>query len=101
MNEDSSPTDDTVEQAESTTQPVEDAEPVEAESATQPAEDTDTSEFANEASQQSVGIVREFWDFLLYNKKWWLLPILLVLLLVAGLVLLTNSPVAPFIYTLF
>lgn len=88
MNEDSSPTDDSVEQAE-------------AESTTQPVEDADTSEFANEASQQSVGIVREFWDFLLYNKKWWLLPILLVLLLVAGLVLLTNSPVAPFIYTLF
>lgn len=88
MNEDSSPTDDSVEQ-------------VEAESTTQPAGDADTSQFADEASQQSVGIVREFWDFLLYNKKWWLLPILLVLLLVAGLVLLTNSPVAPFIYTLF
>ena len=60
-----------------------------------------TSEFANQASQQSVGIVREFWDFLRYNKKWWLLPILIVLLLVTGLVLLSGTTAAPFIYTLF
>ncbi|MFP6574910.1 MAG: DUF5989 family protein [Pirellulaceae bacterium] len=60
-----------------------------------------TSQFADQASQQSVGIVREFWDFLRYNKKWWLLPILIVLLLVAGLVLLSGTTAAPFIYTLF
>ena len=60
-----------------------------------------TSQFADQASQQSVGIVREFWDFLRYNKKWWLLPILIVLLLVTGLVLLSGTTAAPFIYTLF
>ena len=38
------------------------------------------SEFADQANQQSVGIVREFWDFLKHNKKWWLLPILIVLI---------------------
>ena len=60
-----------------------------------------TSQFADQASQQSVGIVREFWDFLRHNKKWWLLPILIVLLLVTGLVLLGGTSAAPFIYTLF
>ncbi|MEO2023117.1 MAG: DUF5989 family protein [Pirellulaceae bacterium] len=59
------------------------------------------SEFADQANQQSVGIVREFWDFLKHNKKWWLLPILIVLIGVAGLVLLSGTTAAPFIYTLF
>ncbi len=43
----------------------------------------------------------EFWDFLLQNKKWWLLPILFVLLLLGLLVFLGGSGAAPFIYTLF
>jgi len=43
----------------------------------------------------------EFWDFLLQNKKWWLLPILFVLLLLGALVFLGGSGAAPFIYTLF
>ena len=59
------------------------------------------NEFADQANQQSVGIVREFWDFLKHNKKWWLVPILIVLIGVAGLVLLSGTTAAPFIYTLF
>lgn len=44
----------------------------------------------------------EFWAFLRVRKKYWLLPILIVLLLFGGLILLTQgSAVAPFIYTLF
>lgn len=43
----------------------------------------------------------EFWDFLLQNKKWWLLPILLVLMILGALVFLGGSGAAPFIYTLF
>ncbi|HUT11988.1 MAG TPA: DUF5989 family protein [Thermoguttaceae bacterium] len=57
--------------------------------------------FAEEAERPQVGLVREFWDFLRYNKKWWLTPIVLVLLLISALVLLTSSGAAPFIYTLF
>ena len=64
-------------------------------------EPTTPNDFADQADQQSVGIMREFWDFLRYNKKWWLLPILIVLLGVAGLVLLSGTAAAPFIYTLF
>ena len=44
----------------------------------------------------------EFWKFLRVRKKYWLLPILFVLVLMGGLIVLTQgSAVAPFIYTLF
>jgi hypothetical protein len=47
------------------------------------------------------GFVREFIDFLKYNKKWWLTPIMIATLLLIGAALLLPSPVAPFIYSLF
>ncbi len=44
----------------------------------------------------------ELWSFLRVRKKFWLTPILLVLLLFGGLIILTQgSAVAPFIYTIF
>ena len=44
----------------------------------------------------------EFWAFLRVRKKYWLFPILIMLLLFGGLILLAQgSAVAPFIYTLF
>jgi len=44
----------------------------------------------------------EFWAFLRERKKFWLVPILLILFLFGGLVMLSQgSAVAPFIYTLF
>jgi len=46
--------------------------------------------------------VAELWMFMRERKKFWLLPIVLVLVLFGGLVVLTQgSAVAPFIYTLF
>ena len=58
------------------------------------------SDFANLASQDP-GIVREFVEFLRFNKKWWLAPILFVMVLLVFFVVLAASPAAPFIYTLF
>ena len=47
-------------------------------------------------------ILTEFWEFLRVRKKYWLLPIILVLVLFGGLIVLTQgSAVAPFIYTIF
>ena len=57
------------------------------------------SKIAEDVEDQSI--IREFFEFLATNKKWWLAPIVIVMLLMSALVLLTNSPVAPFIYTLF
>ena len=49
-----------------------------------------------------LSILKEFWAFLKVRKKWWLTPIVLVLLLLGALILFTqSSAVAPFIYTLF
>ena len=46
-------------------------------------------------------LVNDFWHFLRTNKKWWLTPILVVILLLGVLVLLGGTSAAPFIYTLF
>ena len=47
-------------------------------------------------------LLREFWDFLKVRKKWWLGPIVLVLLLLVLLLALTQgSALAPFVYSLF
>jgi len=46
--------------------------------------------------------LKEFWDFLKVRKKFWLVPILLVLALFGGLIILSQgSAIAPFIYTIF
>lgn len=47
-------------------------------------------------------LVREFWAFLSQNKKFWLLPIVAVILLMAALVIFAeSSALAPFIYSIF
>jgi hypothetical protein len=49
-----------------------------------------------------LAIMGEFWEFLRVRKKFWLLPIVLVLLLLGALLVFAQgSAVAPFIYTLF
>ena len=49
-----------------------------------------------------MDFLKEFWEFLQVRKKYWLLPILLVLVLLGGLIVLSQgSAVAPFIYTIF
>jgi hypothetical protein len=55
------------------------------------------------AAQEKTGdgLLGEFWYFLAHNKKWWLLPILVLLLGLALLVVLSGTAAAPFIYTLF
>ena len=57
--------------------------------------------FLRDAAEPQLGLVREFVDFLSHNKKWWLTPIILVLLLVGLLIVLAGSAAAPFIYTIF
>jgi hypothetical protein len=61
------------------------------------------SEFEKAASSSPQGesLISEFWAFLAQNKKWWLLPILIVMLLFGALIFLSGTAAAPFIYTLF
>ena len=49
-----------------------------------------------------LSFLKEFWDFLVERKKYWLLPIIIVLALFGMLIVLSQgSVVAPFIYTIF
>ena len=46
--------------------------------------------------------LKDLWEFIKYRKKYWLLPVILILLLFGVLIVLTSgSAIAPFIYTLF
>ena len=47
------------------------------------------------------GALAEFWSLLMHNKKYWMLPIIVLLLVFGLLVILSGSSAAPFIYTLF
>jgi len=59
------------------------------------------NKFEEEIGDGKVGIIQEFILFLKHNKKWWLLPILICLLLLGALLVLGGTAAAPFIYTLF
>ncbi len=49
-----------------------------------------------------MAFIRELWEFLKIRKKFWLLPIMIVMAIFGGLIVLSQgSVVAPFIYTLF
>lgn len=49
-----------------------------------------------------TGVMGQFWGYLKVRKKWWLLPILLVLVMVGALLVFAQgSALAPFIYTIF
>ena len=65
--------------------------------------DPKDNEFERAAAKQSRGgIFRDLWGFMKQNKKWWLLPLLLTLLVFGLLIFLSSSSgLAPFIYTLF
>jgi hypothetical protein len=63
--------------------------------------DRHTDDFQRQAEQKQPSIVAEFIDFLLHNKKWWLIPIIVVFLVFGLIVFLSGTGVAPFIYTLF
>jgi hypothetical protein len=60
------------------------------------------SEFERLANeQQDLSLLAEFWLFVRENKKWWLIPILTVMLGLGLLIFLSSTALAPFIYPLF
>ncbi len=49
-----------------------------------------------------MAFIKEMWKYLRVRKKFWLLPILIMMVLLGGMIVLSQgSAVAPFIYTLF
>jgi hypothetical protein len=63
--------------------------------------DQDPQDFEQAGRRASPSLVREFWQFLKENKKYWLIPPLVALLLLGLLVWLGGTAAAPFIYSLF
>ena len=57
--------------------------------------------FEQESREARPSLLAEFSQFIVQNKKWWLIPICVVLLLFGVLMLLGSTAAAPFIYTLF
>jgi len=64
----------------------------------QPAAEEPRKDFLAQSEEAAPGILAEFWDFLCHNKKWWLAPIIIALLLIGLLILISGSAIAPFIY---
>ena len=64
-------------------------------------QDNKAEEFAAKAHGRRSSLIGEFLSFLAHNKKWWLLPILVVLLVMGLLVLAGASGISAFLYTLF
>ena len=60
---------------------------------------TEFEQIAEKGTHDNV--VTDFWSLFRYSGKYWLLPLILVLLVLGGMMLLSGSAVAPFIYTLF
>ena len=58
-------------------------------------------QFADLAKTGSQGFLRELLEFIGNSKRWWLTPIVIVLLLLGVLIALGATGAAPFIYTLF
>jgi hypothetical protein len=69
------------------------------------ASSTTEQDFAAQAEAPSrnfvVELFVEFLNFLVEEKKWWLIPIIVCLVLIAVIALLLHSPAAPFIYPMF
>ena len=63
--------------------------------------ESSSGEFERQTESSQPSVVREMFDQLRHNRKWWLTPIIIGLLLAGVIVMLGGTAVAPFIYTLF
>ena len=59
------------------------------------------NEFEKASNEKQANLVTEFIGFLKETRKFWLIPLIIVMLALGSLLVLTNSALAPFIYSLF
>ena len=59
------------------------------------------NDFERAGDERPPTLVQEFMQFIVENKKWWMIPILLSFALIGLLAVLSSTGAAPFIYTLF
>lgn len=62
---------------------------------------SEENEFEKAARETDSGFFSELWEFLRTNKKWWLIPIILILLFFGVFILFSGTALAPWIYTFF
>ena len=62
---------------------------------------SEPTEFEKASEEKPLSLPAEFWLFLKENKKWWLLPIVIVLGLIGLLSVAAGTGAAPFIYTMY
>lgn len=62
---------------------------------------TEADDFELEAQRPARSFLGEVWDSLMFNRKWWLIPIVGFLILLGMLVMLSGTAAAPFIYSIF
>jgi hypothetical protein len=60
---------------------------------------SDFEQAAHDSGRQTI--LSDFWYFLRHSRKWWMLPLICALVMLGGLMMLSGTAVAPFIYTLF
>lgn len=65
------------------------------------ADEPQKSSFEESSSEKQLSLGQEIVEMLRHNKKWWLIPIIVVLALFGLLLVLGTTGAAPFIYTLF
>ena len=58
-------------------------------------------EFEAEARSKQPTLIRELLEFLLHNKRWWLTPMVIVLLILGLMITATNTAIGPAFYLLF
>ena len=59
------------------------------------------SKFESEAEMPQRGFLGEIWEMLKHNKKYYLIPLVAILLIFGAIIILGGTAAAPFIYTLF
>lgn len=64
-------------------------------------EDEAEVDFAREATQRRASFIGEFWEFARHTKRWWMIPIIVILLGLGLLVVVTSSGAGSLIYPLF
>jgi hypothetical protein len=64
-------------------------------------EDKKPTAFETSGDEKEAGLLREFLAMMKENKKYWLIPLVLILLVFSVLIILGSTAAAPFIYTLF
>lgn len=64
-------------------------------------ESGESKSFEQAGAKQDIGFIQEIVELLKHNKKYWMIPIFIILLLFGAILILGATSAAPFIYTLF